>query len=36
MKWRGRAIPLEGKQLRAVLDDLDWKYIDVEIEVAVK
>nr|CAA28524.1 unnamed protein product [Halobacterium salinarum] len=30
---RGRAIPLEGKQLRAVLDDLDRKYIDVEVEV---
>jgi putative transposase len=24
-EWRGRAIPLEGKQLRAVLDDLDRK-----------
>ena len=32
-EWRGRAIPLEGKQLRAVLDDLDRKYIDVEVEV---
>jgi putative transposase len=31
-EWRGRAIPLEGKQLRAVLDDLDRKYIDVEVE----
>jgi putative transposase len=22
-EWRGRAIPLEGKQLRAILDDFD-------------
>ncbi|MFC6752057.1 IS4 family transposase [Halorubrum tibetense] len=35
-EWRGRAIPLEGKQLRAVLDDLDRKYIDVEVEVEFK
>ena len=35
-EWRGRAIPLEGKQLRAVLDDLDQKYIDVEVEVEFK
>jgi len=34
-KWRGRAIPLEGK-LRTVLDDLDRKYIDVEVEVEFK
>ena len=35
-EWRGRAIPLEGKQLRAVLDDLDRKYIDVAVEVEFK
>ncbi|ELY73849.1 transposase (ISH8) [Natrinema pellirubrum DSM 15624] len=35
-EWRGRAIPLEGKQLRAVLNDLDRKYIDVEVEVEFK
>jgi putative transposase len=35
-EWRGRAIPLEGKQLRAVLDDLDRNYIDVEVEVEFK
>ncbi|WP_049897302.1 IS4-like element ISH8A family transposase [Natrinema pellirubrum] len=35
-EWRGRALPLEGKQLRAVLDDLDRKYIDVEVEVEFK
>jgi putative transposase len=35
-EWRGRAIPLEGKQLRSVLDDLDRKYIDVEVEVEFK
>jgi len=35
-EWRGRAIPLEGKQLRTVLDDLDRKYIDVEVEVEFK
>ncbi|MDB2245257.1 IS4 family transposase [Halorubrum ezzemoulense] len=35
-EWRGRAIPLEGKQFRAVLDDLDRKYIDVEVEVEFK
>jgi len=26
-EWRGRATPLESKQLRNVLDDLDRKYI---------
>ncbi|WP_141212128.1 transposase, partial [Halorubrum ezzemoulense] len=31
-----RAIPLEGKQLRSVLNDLDRKYIDVEVEVEFK
>jgi len=35
-EWRDRAIPLEGKQLRAVLNDLDRKYIDVEVEVEFK
>jgi putative transposase len=35
-EWRGRAIPLEGQQLRGVLDDLDRKYIDVEVEVEFK
>ncbi|MDB2272402.1 IS4 family transposase [Halorubrum ezzemoulense] len=35
-EWRGRAIPLEGRQLRAVLNDLDRKYIDVEVEVEFK
>ncbi|TKX47169.1 IS4 family transposase [Halorubrum sp. SD690R] len=35
-EWRGRAIPLEDRQLRAVLNDLDRKYIDVEVEVEFK
>jgi len=35
-EWRGRAIPLEGKQLREVLDDLSRTYIDVEVEVEFK
>jgi len=35
-EWRGRAIPLEGKQLREVLDDLSRTYIDVEVEVGFK
>jgi putative transposase len=35
-EWRGRAIPLEGEQLRAVLNDLDRKYIDVEVEAEFK
>jgi putative transposase len=32
-EWRGRAIPLEGKQIFDVVDDLHRKYIDVEVEV---
>jgi FOG: Transposase and inactivated derivatives len=33
-EWRGRAIPLEGKQIRDVVDDLHREIIDVEVEVA--
>jgi len=33
-EWRGRAIPLEGKQIHDVVDDLHREYIDVEVEVA--
>jgi len=32
-EWRGDAIPLEGKQIFDVVDDLQRKYIDVEVEV---
>ena len=32
-EWRGDAIPLEGKQVFDVVDDLHRKYIDVEVEV---
>jgi len=32
-EWRGRAIPLEGKQIRDVVDDLHREIIDVEVEV---
>ncbi|MFC6720498.1 IS4 family transposase [Halobacteriaceae bacterium SHR40] len=32
-EWRGDAIPLEGKQVFDVVDDLYRKYIDVEVEV---
>jgi len=32
-EWRGRAIPLEGEQVQDVVDDLQRKYIDVEVEV---
>jgi len=32
-EWRGRAIPLEGKQIRDVVDNLHREIIDVEIEV---
>lgn len=32
-EWRGRAIPLEGKQVFDVVDDLYPQYIDVEVEV---
>jgi len=32
-EWRGRAIPLEGKQVFDVIDNLQRKYIDVEVEV---
>jgi len=35
-EWSGRAIPLEGKKLRAVLNDLDGRYTDVEVEVELK
>ncbi len=34
-EWRGRAIPLEGKQIYDVVDELDREYIDLEVEVAV-
>jgi len=32
-EWRGRAIPLEGKQIQDIVDDLHRQYIDVEVEV---
>ena len=32
-EWRGDAIPLEGKQVQEVTDDLYRQYIDVEVEV---
>ena len=32
-EWRGDAIPLEGKQIFDVVDNLQRKYIDVEVEV---
>ncbi|MFB6295304.1 MAG: IS4 family transposase, partial [Halobacteriales archaeon] len=32
-EWRGRAIPLVGKQIFDVTDDLYREYIDVEVEV---
>jgi putative transposase len=35
-EWRGRAIPLEGKQIHDVVDDLSRKYIDVEVEAEFK
>ncbi len=35
-EWRGRAIPLEGKQINDVIDDLSRKYIDVEVEAEFK
>ena len=33
-EWRGRAIPLEGKKIQDVADDLHRQYIDVEVEVS--
>jgi putative transposase len=33
-EWRGRAIPLEGEQVFDVVEDLQRKYIDVEVEVS--
>jgi len=33
-EWRGRAIPLEGKKIQNVADDLHRQYIDVEVEVS--
>jgi putative transposase len=33
-EWRGRAIPLEGKKIQDVVDDLHRQYIDVEVEVS--
>ncbi|ELY62439.1 IS4 family transposase [Natronococcus jeotgali] len=35
-EWRGRAIPLEGKQIHDVVDDLQREYIDVEVEAEFK
>ncbi|WP_434530116.1 IS4 family transposase (plasmid) [Haloarcula sp. NS06] len=35
-EWRGRAIPLEGKQIHDVVEDLDRTYIDVEVEAEFK
>jgi IS4 transposase len=32
-EWRGRAIPLEGKRIQDVVNDLHRQYIDVEVEV---
>jgi IS4 transposase len=33
-EWRGRAIPLNGKKIQDVTDDLRRQYIDVEVEVS--
>jgi putative transposase len=35
-EWRGRAIPLEGKQIHDVVEDLHRQYIDVEVEAEFK
>jgi IS4 transposase len=35
-EWRGRAIPLEGKQIQDVVDDLHRQYIDVMVEATFK
>jgi putative transposase len=35
-EWRGRAIPLEGKQIQDVVGDLSRTYIDVEVEAEFK
>ncbi|MFC7142915.1 IS4 family transposase [Halosimplex aquaticum] len=35
-EWRGRAIPLEGKQIHDVVGDLSRQYIDVEVEAEFK
>jgi len=35
-EWRGRAIPLEGKQIQDVVGDLQRQYIDVELEATFK
>jgi len=32
-EWRGRAIPLEGEQVFEIAEDLQRKYVDVEVEV---
>ncbi len=32
-EWRGRAIPLKGKKIFDVVDDLCHKYIDIEVEI---
>jgi len=33
-EWRGRAIPLEGKKIQDVADNLHRQYIDVKVEVS--
>lgn len=35
-EWRGRAIPLEGRQVFEVAEDLHRTYVDVEVEVAFR
>jgi putative transposase len=35
-KWRGRAIPLEGKQIQVVAEDLHREIIDVEVNAEFK
>ena len=35
-EWRGRAVPLEGKQIHDVVGDLSRKYIDIEVEAQFK
>jgi len=35
-EWRGRAIPLEGKQIQDVVGELSRQYIDVEVEAEFK
>lgn len=35
-RWRGRAVPVEGRTLQEVLGDLSRKVLDVEVEVSFR